>query len=148
MELGKNVGSELMTLLGIDDGLAIGTELSTTLGSSLGVCDKMSGTEEGFVGTVVGIKIGSSPSIFASPVSRVADGCGDGIDDALVGSNVGSDDGVADGSFVTMVFPTKVGSSDGEPLADGSGVDASNTSVGLGVKYKLVLVGSSDIAGT
>ena len=49
------------------------------------------------------------------------DGFGDGIDDALVGSKVGSDDGVADESFVVMLFLTKVGSSDGDPLADGSG---------------------------
>lgn len=84
----------------------------------------------------------------------VVDGDADGIDDTVsdfVGSNVGSADGelVADGSLVSKTL-SRVGSADGVllELLDGFGVDTSKTSVGVGVKYKLVLVGSSDTVGS
>ena len=164
MELGTVVGSALDNALGIedeDDGSAMGELLSVMLCNSVGMEDT-SGDVDGYVlvdalgmklssvsGVVLGVILGSSALIFAPPSIFGVIGCVDGFDEEicdLVGSNVGSEDGVADGSFVVTILSPKVGSGLLVALV-GLGVDASNTSVGLGVKYKLVLVGSSDIVG-
>ena len=169
MELGDEVGSELVRfLVGVcDDESTDGKELWALLGQLLlGMSDKL-GDGEGLLlvdklgtslfallGFVLGIKLGSSPIIFTLPVVLVVLGGADGIDDTFsenVGSNVGSDDGalVPDGSFVSMKLSC-VGPSDGVllELLDGFGVAASKTAVGVGVKYRLVLVGSSDTVGS